>query len=284
MSEVTLESLILLLVESCDGAKRKDGYGFSRSDSQDGMRLGGLIKCGMPLSLDEVNRAKLLLGKYQNQLLNHFDSEKRKEISRILSSGQLTTGVIKENRKSYNYAYCSSEGKYLYIELNSYLKNYNEFVSRLISLKEISHGARRTFVTFQVKKHVVIFGKRQRLARWKITFSSSIREPALAILKEYEFVIDPSILMATDLDYDEASKKPVFAYLRNATRGSLTGLWLVIDFYRKDDDFITFVKANVKHFSCRKEDDYNWYLFCEGQKDVIKTILRKYQIPIIKVR
>ena len=280
---VTLESLILDLVKKCDGAKKRDGSGFSRADSQDGMRLGGIIRRKIPLNKKEIQRSYILLKKYFSQLTPDIDEKMRANIAKHIQNKSLIIERYDENRDAVNYAYLSYQGKYIYLEIEQFLENYKDFSRKIYSLQEISHGVRKTFVTFQGKKYVHVMGAKKYISRWKISYSSSIKRQVISILQEFNFIMDPSIFKMPLLKHDLYAKLPVYAFVEAAQRREVFGDWVVIDFYKKNEEFIEYVKTNLRFYSCRKEDDYNWYLLRDGQEDLIENILKTFKIPLLKV-
>ena len=280
MDSISLEFLLSILVQNCDGAKKRDGYGFSRADSQDGMRLGGIIKRRLPLNTTEVDISYSLLAKYSKQLLKNFSESEKKYISKLIGEKNLPIAMFSKDRKPINYAYLSSQQKFLYIEINSFLNDYKQFTHKILQLKRICHGKRKTYVVFQGKMNKNIFGKSTTVSRWRVSYSGSVKRQLLSLLKQYDFIIDPTVFANPSQKRDALLRNEVYAYYEDATRNSITGKWLVLDFSNKNEAAIAYIKNNFRVYCCRKEDDYNWYILERDQEDAIKNLFHNFSIAL----
>lgn len=62
-----LEAVVIALASQCDGARARDGRGFSRADAQEGARLSALASSGQPWSVSDAKRAMELAARHPRQ-------------------------------------------------------------------------------------------------------------------------------------------------------------------------------------------------------------------------
>jgi hypothetical protein len=277
------ETLFLSLVTCCDGAKKKDGSGFSRADVQDGMRLGSIIKRNLPINSSELMRSRELIKKYRSQISRNLSSDKDEQ-DWIQKNIQINIDTInptkfKHDREDIkNYAYLSNQKKFIYLEVD--VDSYNPYLTNEIKkISQFYYGQRKVKVFFQKNIKLKRLGNDIKINRWHISYLPITKKETIKICKSNNILISPEIFNSFSSIESKLLKYDAFVTSEWMVRNKKRGQYFVINFNSKNENFIDDVKNNAEYFSCRREDDWNWCLLkTRKNTEFIKYVIEKYNI------
>lgn len=261
----SLEELVELLASFCDGAKKRDGHGFNKGDSQDGKRLAAMWKRRIPWTAEDLERAKSLVGRYAKQAAHGYYPGDRRKASRLERAiKEMTIAAVGEpspHEVPFNYASVSPGGKRAYFVFMAWTDRYMDVVADIRAVGRLRHGARRTSVEFQKSVPMSVNGKRKRVKRWEVDLNGTTRPAILAVADRWGFAVDPGLEADPDQELDALVRNQKALYLSEGVRGGSKGLWFVFDLERRDDSFNEAMRARLPgRYECDPNDDWNWFV------------------------
>lgn len=283
MSGFTVARVVQALASVCDGARLKDGRGFSRSHAQTGARLAAMSNNNIPWSNTDYEAAVALLSEYSSQVGRMFspgDEAKARKIASLVASGKLPAGNdVVEGNAAHPFAVMSPGQRYGYIYLEGSPENFNGIVDAIKSVKNLSHGARRVgaYLSGRITYH--ISGQQKKGRRWEVTYNSTTQPLFERLATEYGLAVDPALLKKTDSVLDGLLKHERAAYMTKTP--GLNGLvWKVVfDLDRKCDEFSEDMKSQLAgKFECSPQNDWNWSVpFNRKTAPIIADLIQKYE-------
>ena len=255
----TVEDVILALAKSCDGARKRDGKGFSRSDTQDGKRLAAMLAQGISWSETDLARAMELCQGYAVQgarLLGEGSERENEQLEKDLRAGYIQIGKpVDPMQDGCNFAVLSPACNRLYFYFEAYTPIFSELRDNILELRKLHHGARRIRVELSDKVDYHINRRKRRLRRWEVTFNSTTQPALIKLCKEFGVALDPIALKPVDSLIDELLKHPRVLYFRTVTNQEKreASRWAVFDLDRKLDGFV----EDIKHAFPAKDRVYD---------------------------
>lgn len=274
---VTIEDVVTALAGQCDGARKRDGRGFSRADAQEGGRLAALLRNGVNWTHADAKRALEIAGRYSKQAGSTLGGGNEKKSSGIESA--LRSGRVKlenapvDEQEPYNYACFSPGGKKVLLWRLTWMDDLGALLADLKAISEIRHGYRRVLMDGRAKADITINGERRRANRCEIDFNGSTQAAIIATCRRHGFVIEPAIEAPLDDEIDGLRRNERAAWVHRGLRDGKKGVWAVFDLARKSPEFSEAVKTHMKgRFACDPMDDWNWFL--DWEEDTIPLVRR----------
>lgn len=274
-----LERVVEALASQCDGARVRDGRGFSRADAQEGARLSAMHSAGIPWSQSDAKRALEMAGRHPMQaaaLLAGGDEKKQHAIAAALRAGKVmpASAVPDAEQKPYNLASLSSGGRSINFWRMSWIDSLDTFLAGLRAISGLRHGQRRVRVTRNDKAEMTMNGARKRIQRWEVPFNGTVLPHAIALAAAHGFAIDPAV---------KAGPDPLVDSLRR----SLRACWVVsdgsdrhavFDLDGRDAAFSDAVKSSLRgRFSCSPADDWNWKIELDAStRERVLDLVRRF--------
>lgn len=260
---LSLEDIIGVLAAGCDGAKKRDGSGFSKSDAQDGKRLAAMASRKVPWSKSDFERAISLASRYGQQAvkglgLSELDS--RRVLQQLRSGRMPTARPTVEKPAEYRYLALSPAGKSVFFYFLPWKKEYEAILPEIRALARLSHGHRRVRVSYNNKAVVSWNGKRLKSPRWEVDLNGTTQGHLLMLARKFDFAVDPAVSANMDEYVDELRKYPRALYLDidYDERGRERQV-AVFDLDKRDDRFGQAMKSLLPgQFTCDPKDDWNW--------------------------
>lgn len=280
----SLEELVHLLASFCDGAKRRDGHGFNKGDSQDGRRLSAIARAKVPWTDEDHERACSLVRRYAKQAAHGYhvgDPRAAMRLMRAIREDKIASANDTTDKAVYNYLSLSPGGTKAYFCLLDWTPHYRDVARDVYSLRGLRHGSRR--ISVDNKKVLMAFnGKRRRIERWEVTFNGTTQKRIIDIARRWDFVVDPAAEASLDQKLDIVLGYPKSAYLFTGVREKKKGIWAVFDLDKADAVFTRTIKKHLpKNYKCEPSDDWNW--FVPLNKDThpwIKYLVHKFGFKV----
>lgn len=284
----SVEDVIMTVATFCDGAKRRDNSGFSKADAGSGARLATMAKNNIPWGAKDLEYANSLISGYANQISKIYypsDKSKAQRFSKKLKEGKLSVrGRTVSRSPWFNYMYLSDWGRYIYIRLERMPKNYQDFVSELKQANDLLHGKRKVSVKFLKNHQAAVNGQTRKFPIWKIDANSTSKKFLKDFAKKWNIRPDISLFRSEDVDLDNLLRHTNFCYQHEGRRNKRFGQWCVFDLHYKNNEFIYYVKNNLKgHYDCQQKYDYNWFVFINDNTiPHIKWLIKNHNFVISK--
>lgn len=278
----SIERLLDTLMGFCDGAKKRDGTGFNKADSQDGARLAAMWRRGLPWSEDDLARAEALVKRYAHQAAFGFETQDRAAAARLeraIRNGHVASEkqpVTHETR--FDYVQVSPGGREAYVVILGSSAHYMDMVSDIKALSALRHGARRTRVRFKKSVPMTINGRRRRVKRWEMDLHGTSRKGLLDLADRWGLVVDPALQQDPDPHLDALMRHPRICFHFEGVRRGRSGAWFVFDLEQPHPPFSQDIKHLLKGlYVCERGDDWNWYVpLCSRTLTVIAELIKKH--------
>jgi hypothetical protein len=258
-------SLLADLASACDGAKSRDGIGFSRADQTEGRRLAALSSAGLPWNPQDTSSARSLVGRYAHQAARiraAGDQRLERRIEALLKAGRFSFPEPDPSAPQFpNMALLSASGVVVHLWTPAWTPAHAKLIEGIKSLRAIRHGERSTRIRFEKDAEITVAGERRKAARWEVDFNVSALGPLLVLCEEHGLAVDPSVYSGPDPEEDEARKASRAAFLRHGTKDGRKGEWAVFDLASAHPPFASMIKgAFWGQWYCDRLDDWNWYV------------------------
>lgn len=261
---VTIEDVVGALALQCDGARSRDGRGFSRADAQEGGRLAAMKTSGIPWSRQDADRALEIATRYARQAgmaLGEGRETRAEGIEKSLRAGRV---ILAEEpvaaSQPYNYCCLSPGGKRVYFWRMAWLQDLKDLSSRIFALSRERHGVRR--ISFDREEaDLTINGQRRRFPRLAIDFNGTTQVGILAAARAHGFAVEPAIQHPIDVEIDALRRQERSVWLHEGIRDGTKGTWAVFDLARRHEPFSSDMKSMLRgRFECDPKDDWNWWV------------------------
>ncbi len=277
---VTIEDVVEALSAQCDGAKSRDGRGFSRADANEGGRLSALKKRGMAWSADDARKALEIVSKYPVQasaLLGAGHEGRVKGIASAIRGSRIgLRDPVTERQEPYNYCALSPGGKQVSFWRLVRVDDLGALNGLLRQGARVDHGVRRNFVDANARADITLNGQRRRAGRTVVDYNGTTRPYVLEAARRHGFLLDPAVEASLDEEVDALRRHERAAWLYRGVREGRKGVWVVFDLARKHPPFSAEVKERLKgRFACLEHDDWNWYV--EFDRDTLPGVGRLIQ-------
>jgi len=261
---VSIEDVVAALSGQCDGAKARDGRGFSRADANEGGRLSALKRNGIAWTAADARKAAEIVARYSVQgsvLLGRGVEAREKGIAAAIKGNRLgVRDEISEDQAPYNWCCLSPGGKQAQFWRLARVDDLSALASALRSASRLSHGARRAWMRDD-RADLTVNGTRRRAARILVDFNGTTRPLVLDTARAHGFLVDPAVEAEPDAEIDALRRHPRAAWLFSGVRDGRKGTWAVFDLDRRHDPFSESVKTTLRgRFACLEHDDWNWYV------------------------
>jgi len=258
-----LEMVVTALASQCDGARRRDGRGFSRADAQEGARLSALTNAGIPWTVSDAKRAMELASRHPVQAASLLGrSEKaRKTIEALLREGKIPpmSVVGDSEQRPYNFCSLSSGGRNVYLWKMSWIEDLSGLLAGLSEISRLKHGERLIRIQRSKPAEITINGARKRFERWEIPYNGTTLPHIMKLAADHSFILDPAVGRGPDPVVDELRRHSRACWIMRNSTGSGIQAFAVFDLDRGDKSFAAAVKQEFKgKFSCTPSDDWNW--------------------------
>lgn len=284
---VSLEDVVDALSAQCDGARRRDGMGFSRADAQEGGRLSALKRRGMAWNTDDARKALEITARYAKQaggILGDGDDGKAGGIERALRSGRVACAdPVDDGQPPYNYCCLSPGGKRALFLRAFPPPDRDGYGAGLRALAGMRHGERRVSVDFDVASETTRNGRKLRLRRSEVDLNGTTRDGVLALAAKHGFVVEPALGATLDGDIDALRRSARAAWVHSGHRNGERGEWAVFDLDRRHEPFSAAVKRHAldpatrrRLYSCDPRDDWNWYVAWDGRTRALVASLASH--------
>lgn len=258
-----LEAVVIALATQCDGARMRDGRGFSRADAQEGARLSAMASSGIPWSVSDAMRALEMAARHPTQaaaLMSGGDEKLERAMAAALRAGKLPplTAVEDSTQPAYNLAALSSGGRNVNFWKMAWIADIGKLLGELHALSRLKHGDRRIRVVHKKDAEATVNGKRKRMERWEVPFNGTTLHSVTRIAAAHGFAVDPAVAAGPDQLVDRLRRSSKACWLRTEAKGATVA---VFDLERADPAFSEAVKRDFRgKFSCAPADDWNWTL------------------------
>jgi len=279
---IGLEKVVTALASECDGAKRRDGRGFSRADASEGARLAGLAEAGIPWSISDTKRAVEMASRHPHQaaeLICGDNKKARRAVEAALRNKSMlpAKGVVKdEDQQTYNFACLSPGGRLAYLWKMGWIADLGELSRDLGRLAKLKHGVRRIHVK-QNKADTSLGGRKRRLDRWEIDVNGTSLPEIASVCKKHGFIMDPALRSAFDPVIDRLRKSAHAAWLEPTADGK--GIVAVLDLSSRNLQFSADMKSQLRGlYTCDPDDDWNWRVdWNDRTSEILRTILTAHK-------
>ncbi len=272
------------LSAQCDGARRRDGMGFSRADAQEGGRLSALKRRGMAWTTDDARKALEITARYARQaggILGDGSEGKAGGIERALRSGRVSCAdPVDDGQPPYNYCCLSPGGKRALFLRAVPTPDRDGFGAGLRALSAMRHGERRVGVDYDVASETTRNGRKLRLRRSEVDLNGTTREAVTDLARRHGFVLEPALEAPVDTEVDALRRSARAAWVHAGHRNGVRGEWVVFDLDRKHEPFSAAVKRHAldpatrrRLYSCDPRDDWNWYVVWDDRTRALVTSL-----------
>lgn len=279
---VSIEDVVRALASQCDGAKSRDGRGFSRADALEGGRLCALKARDMAWSVEDARKAVEIAGRYSAQaggLLGYGNKAREEGIESALRSGRVRLrDEVVERQEPYNYACLSPGGKQAHFWRLTRVEDLGGLARALSAAASARHGVRKVWYRPGERASLTLNGAKVRADRLEIDYNGTTRAAILAAAKAHGFLVEPALEAELDSEIDALRRHERAAWVHRGVREGRTGIWVVCDLDRRHDPFSTDVKTHLRRrFACLEHDDWNWYVELDkGTFPTIAAILRRH--------
>jgi hypothetical protein len=262
---VTIEDVVGALAAQCDGARRRDGRGFSRADASEGGRLCALKARGMAWTAEDARKANEIVNKYSKQagaLLGGGHEAREKGIEAALRQGRVgLRDAVTDSQPPYNYLGLSPGGKQVNFWRLTGIADLGGLARELKAACAPSHGVRRNHLRLDGRADITLNGARRRAYRFEADLNGTTRAGILAAAERHGFLVEPAVEEALDPEIDALRRNERAAWLHRGVRDGRKGTWAVFDLARRHEPFSVEVKARLRgRFACLEHDDWNWYV------------------------
>ncbi len=280
---MSIEDVIDALSSQCDGARSRDGKGFSRADAQEGGRLSALKRRSMAWSPEDARKAMEITARYARQagdILGDGRDAKAQGIERSLRAGKVRCAdPLDPAQPPYDYACFSPGGRRVLLWRMVRPRDPDGLRRDLGEVARLRHGARRTRVDFDVAADMSRNGAKLRARRSEIDFNGSSRDAILRIADKHGFVLEPAVEAPVDREIDALRLCERAAWIHSGHRDGAKGEWAVFDLAVRHDPFSAAVKRHAvdaagggRLYTCDPRDDWNWYVAWDGRT---KALVRR---------
>lgn len=283
---VSIEDVVKVLAAQCDGARKRDGRGFSRSDALEGGRLCALKARDMAWSVDDARKAVEISSRYSAQasVLLGFGNKAREEgIESALRGGRVKLrDEVVEKQEPYNYACLSPGGKQVHFWRLTRVEDLGGLARALAAASAAPHGVRKVWFRSGERAALTLNGAKVRADRMEIDYNGTTREAILSAARGHGFLLEPAIEAELDAEVDGLRRHGRAAWIHRGVREGRNGLWVVCDLDRKHEPFSSDVKGSLRRrFACLEHDDWNWYLDLDRETfPTIAAILKRHAFAV----
>jgi len=262
---VAIEDVVQALSSQCDGARKRDGRGFSRADAQEGGRLSAMLRRGLAWSVADARKAMEIAQRYPQQagtLLSDGREAKATGIATALRKGVVALrNEPVADQKPYNYVGFSPGGRYVYFWNLAQIDDLSSLGKQLRAIGQLRHGVRRIFCQRFERADLTINGEKRRASRLTIDFNGTSQPHIIKVAQEFGFLVEPAIEEVVDAEVDLLRQNERAVWLHEGTRDGKRGQWAVFDLALKHEPFSAAVKKYLRgRYDCRPDDDWNWYV------------------------
>lgn len=260
----SLEDVVLALASQCDGARMRDGRGFSRADAQEGARLSAMVAAGIPWSASDTKRAIEMAARHPSQaaaLLSGGNERLEKALATALRQGRLPAlNVVEDSEQPpYSFAALSPGGRNVWFWKMSWIGDLPGFLSGLRAVSRLKHGERRIGIVHRKDAEATVNGRRRKMERWEVPFNGTTLPRVVELAGKHGFALDPAVKDGPDPVVDRLRRSSRACWLREEGRGKARKTVAVFDLERADKDFSETVKKEFRgKFTCSPSDDWNW--------------------------
>jgi hypothetical protein len=278
---IGLEQVVTALASECDGAKRRDGRGFSRADATEGARLAALADKGIAWSVSDVKRAVDMAARHPHQAAEILCSGDKNAVRAVEAALRNRTmppvnGVVKDDKQQpYNFAGTSPGGRMAYLWKMGWIADIGSLSRDLAKLSTFRHGVRRIQIR-KAKAETSMGGRKRRLERMEVDINGTSLPIILAICNKYGFAVDPALKKAIDPLIDTLRRHAAAAWLAPSDDGK--GTVAVLDLSSRNEAFSADMKEKLRgRYTCDPDDDWNWRVEWTAETSVIlRTILKDH--------
>ena len=262
MGNVNLFECIKVIANSTENYLGSgDNLGFSAADIYDGMRLGARVKAGKFLRKEEIEAAKGFIFKYQSQLprLYSDDSEAQKQAFLNYINGK-DLYPYKTNHEEYeSYLTISNNRKHLLIYVLDHTLQKTIW-NELKDYHKVLFGERRIYVRYEKEYQYNYLSLKFNTTRWKITFTDEMRRQLIDFCRAKDILINPLVFKRLSKEEIFLTRHKNVCRIRNAVRDGVSGTYFVLNMDEPITGVAEVIKSSFESYSCRKEDDYDWYI------------------------
>lgn len=285
--KLNIAQILIGLASNCDGARSRDGRGFSRSHAHDGARLAAMARQGLAWSEADLKTAVSLIGCYSVQAGKMFspNPDKAQRLSALFRSGHLEPGVEVTDRESVSpYMVMSEDRSMVHLYLNGSVEKFEKLVSLLHGLRKLTHGERRIISNLEKKREHHVNGRSRKSRRWEISLNNTTRPVLKHMAAEFSIAIDPGILHVTDEEYDRLIRHKYAAYLQKRGSGEDSKWFVVFDVAECNKAFLAEIKSRFKgRYESEEAGSGNWLWAIPLKKTVfgeIEGVIDEFQFVI----
>lgn len=251
------EDLIQAVALYCDGAKARDGMGFSKSEAQEGKRLAMMAKAGLNFSLKDAETVQFIVRKYAKQ------STSSQEILREIKNNKINFKNTPQENVEYKYIATSPDNSKFYIYFFPWKQSYKRILSYIREIpKKFMHGERKINLKYK-KAKVSINNEEHYINRWELDLNSTSEKILRFIAGKFDFIMDDVYI---DSKFDELKKSIKIAYQEKEN--------VVIE-HPYNSDFIARIKKDCQY---SYESRTNKWTIHKGP---VKQIILDYKIKYI---
>lgn len=277
-----LEKVVTALAMECDGAKRRDGRGFSRADATEGARLAALADSGIPWSISDTKRAVEMAARHPHQaaeIICGGDKKAMRAVEAALRNKSMmpVNGTVKDDKQqAYNFACVSPGGRLAYLWKMGWIGDIGALGKDLAALSRMRHGVRRIHVN-RNKAETSMGGRKRRLERWEIDINGTSTPIILEICARHGFVVDPALRAAADPMIDALRRRSAAAWL--APSGDGKTAVAVLDLSTRNAAFSADMKERLRgSYTCNPDDDWNWRVEWNARTaGILREILKTHR-------
>lgn len=268
-SNITLESLIGILANLCEGKRTQEGLGFNIHDIVTGHRLDALSRNDIMWSDADEDIAKFLVGHYGKMLSGKLSSNKIEKrfletaMTRYRSIPASFQGKLIEE---FQYAYLGPEKRTLNFELHS---NQDMSHQLLGVFNHVQHGSRDCTPVF--KRDTIPFPV------WEVPYCSTTKPISMGLMDLWKqnntFIQDISIDRPIEIEIDKLFRETMMAF--KAESGDQR--FAVFDTAEYKTEFIIYMQ---ERFSATTQDGVFRIPLTTNNMGAIKTTLSRFRFHV----
>ncbi len=251
------EDLLRSIALYCDGAKARDGVGFSKSEAQEGKRLSAMAKAGIAYTKEDAQSVKGILGKYAKQI-----TQNPEEI-RKLKNGKIGFKQEPVEKSEYKYIATSPDHTKFYVYFFPWKAEFKPITDYIKKIKTVAHGNRFIRVVYNKNAKVTINGVEKTVGRWEIDLNSTSHKYVGFLAGKHKFAMDDVFL---NDEWDELIKHTNIIYEED-------GVFVVEAAYNAE--MVEFLKQFKASYN---KSDKRWTL----EKGPILLIAKKFNLKMSK--
>ena len=260
---LNMARLLIELASNCDGARTRDGRGFSRSHAHDGARLAAMARQGIAWSKADLKTATSLIACYSIQagkLLAPKSPDKARKLSALFRSGRLEPGIEVATKEAIcPYMVMSEDRTMVHLYLTGSIDRFDDLIRMLSGMQTLSHGQRKIVAILAEKRDYHVNQKLKTGRRWEVSLNNTTRPILKTIASEFGVAIDPAITHDIDEEYDHLLRHKYAAYMQRSDTEAGPKWFVIFDVAEWNPAFLKTIKSQFKGmFRCKKADSGNW--------------------------